>query len=263
MRHCFLPVALLLMAAAPAPRPLINAHSHNDYERPRPLVDALECGFCSVEADVYLIGDQLMVAHTPVGIRPGRTLESLYLAPLAARVRANGGRVHREGPTITLLIDLKTDGPALYAALRPVLQKYAEMLTRYADGKVEEKAVTIILSGNRPIELLAAEKERLAFIDGRLEDLETNPPATLTPWISGNFAQSFKWRGQGEMPADEMRRLKSLAGKAHEQNRRIRFWSIPDQSAGWRAMRCAGVDLINTDKLEGLRDFLINGPSDE
>ena len=42
------------------PRP--RAHSHNDYWRKRPLLDALECGFCSVEADIFQVGDQLLVA---------------------------------------------------------------------------------------------------------------------------------------------------------------------------------------------------------
>ncbi len=248
---------LTVIAATPTTRPLTNVHSHNDYEQPRPLFDALDHGFCSVEADIYLVGGELLVAHTPIDIRPGRTLESLYLAPLAQRIRTNGGRVYPEVPTIALLIDLKTDGPALYTALRPVFQKYADILTHYADGKVEEKAVTIILSGNRPIEVLAAEKDRLAFIDGRLPDLESNPPATLTPWISSNFTQSFKWRGRGEMPAEEIARLKTLVKLAHDQHRRIRFWSIPDSPAGWKAMQSAGVDLINSDKLDALRDFLV------
>ncbi|MGA2497696.1 MAG: phosphatidylinositol-specific phospholipase C/glycerophosphodiester phosphodiesterase family protein [Tepidisphaeraceae bacterium] len=256
MRIPLVTLLLTLVAAAPTTRPLTNVHSHNDYEQPRPLFDALDHGFCSVEADVYLVGGELLVAHTPLGIRPGRTLESLYLAPLAKRIKENGGRVYRDGPTITLLIDIKTDGPALYAALRPILQKYAGILTHYADGKVEERAVTAILSGNRPIEVLAAEQDRLAFIDGRLPDLESNPPATLTPWISSNFTQSFKWRGRGEMPAEEMARLKALVKLAHDQNRRIRFWSIPDTPTGWKTMQSAGVDLINSDKLDALRDFL-------
>ena len=45
------------------PKPLIQAHSHNDYEHQRPLLDALDCGFCSVEADIYLVEGKLLVAH--------------------------------------------------------------------------------------------------------------------------------------------------------------------------------------------------------
>jgi hypothetical protein len=260
MRNSFLAAMLFLAAAEPAPRPLANAHSHNDYEQPRPLLDALDRGFCSVEADIFLVGGELLVAHTRLDIRPGRTFESLYLAPLARRVKENGGRVYRNGPTVTLLVDLKTDGASLYAAMRPVLRKYGDMLTRYADGKVEEKAVTIILSGNRPIEVLAAEKERWAFIDGRLPDLESNPPVTLVPLISDNFALRFAWRGQGEMPAAEVDKLKALVQQAHGQKRRIRFWSIPDALPGWKAMQSAGVDLINSDKLAALQAFLGGTP---
>lgn len=62
-------------------RPLWRAHAHNDYEHPRPLFDALDHRFGSVEADIYLVGDQLLVAHDPVELDPTRTLESLYLAP--------------------------------------------------------------------------------------------------------------------------------------------------------------------------------------
>ena len=46
--------------AAPTPEvelgaPLAQAHAHNDYEHDRPLLDALEHGFTSVEADVWLV----------------------------------------------------------------------------------------------------------------------------------------------------------------------------------------------------------------
>lgn len=69
------------------------AHSHNDYLQERPLFDALDRGFTSIEADVFPRGRELRVAHTVWGIRKGRTLESLYLRPLRdqlGRARATG-----------------------------------------------------------------------------------------------------------------------------------------------------------------------------
>ena len=44
--------------------PLTNAHAHNDYEHTRPLFDALDQGFNSVEADVFLVDGKLLVGHT-------------------------------------------------------------------------------------------------------------------------------------------------------------------------------------------------------
>jgi len=67
------------------PKPLVNAHAHNDYEHARPLLDALDRGFCSVEADVWLVDGQLLVAHDRGKAKPGRTLQALYLDPLRAR----------------------------------------------------------------------------------------------------------------------------------------------------------------------------------
>lgn len=54
--------------------PLPKAHAHNDYEHERPLFDALEHGFCSVEADIGFIDGELRVAHDQEDARPGRTL---------------------------------------------------------------------------------------------------------------------------------------------------------------------------------------------
>ena len=69
---------------------LERAHAHNDYEHDRPLYDALDHGFKSVEADIYLVGDQLLIGHDPTDLTPERTLQSLYLDPLKKIVRITG-----------------------------------------------------------------------------------------------------------------------------------------------------------------------------
>ena len=100
------------------PHPLWNAHAHNDYEHPRPLFDALDHRFNSVEADIFLVGDQLLIGHDSSELDPSRTLESLYLDPLAARVRADRGSVYRGWRRpLQLLIDIKTEGSSTYLEL--------------------------------------------------------------------------------------------------------------------------------------------------
>jgi hypothetical protein len=49
-----------------------QGHAHNDYLHDRPLLDALDAGFSSVEADIFLVDDQLLVAHTAREIDPER-----------------------------------------------------------------------------------------------------------------------------------------------------------------------------------------------
>src|SRR5215831_11659410 len=152
-----------------AVKPLPQAHAHNDYEHGRPLFDALDHGFCSVEADIWLTPDGLLVAHDRKDLRPGRTLESLYLNPLRERIKANGGRVYRDGPMFYLLVDVKTDAADTYAALDKVLNQYADILSAFREGQLTPKAVTIILSGNRASEVIVKQPVRYVGIDGRPE----------------------------------------------------------------------------------------------
>ncbi len=245
---------------APPPPPLVQAHAHNDYAHTRPLLDALDHGFCSIEADIFLVDGQLLVAHTRSGVKPERTLQALYLDPLRERVRTNGGRVFPNGPEQTLLIDLKTDWKTLYPALRAVLTNYADILTTFRDGQKQTNAVLVIISGDRSREMFAGETVRYAALDGGLADLDSDAPTALIPWISNSWRPSFKWNGEGTMPEDERSRLREIVAKAHQQGRRVRFWGAPDKPAFWSVLREAGVDLINTDNLPGLASFLLTPP---
>jgi hypothetical protein len=238
-----------------SPVPLLRAHAHNDYEHKHPLFDALEQGFCSVEADINLVDGKLLVAHNLTEFDPARTLESLYLEPLRKRVKENGGRVYKGGPECILLIDFKTAGEPTYAALREVLKSYADILSVFRDGKKETNAVTAVLTGGYPRNLVAAETVRYAVCDGKLPDLEKNPPANLVVWISEDWPRHFKWRGKGPMPEDEKDKLKQLVAKAHQQGRRLRFWDAPDQPVFWKELLADDVDLINTDDLKGFQKF--------
>jgi hypothetical protein len=248
-------VGLFAATSRADPMPLINAHAHNDYEHARPLFDALDRGFCSVEADIYLVDGQLLVAHDRAQVSPARTLQALYLDPLRERVRKNGGKVYPNGPECTLLIDIKSEGEKVYPVLREVLKGYAEMLTVFRPDKTETKAITVILSGSRPTAMLANEPLRYAAIDGRLPDLDQNPSRHLVPLVSDDWSRLFHWRGAGPLPPEEKQKLREFVKQAHQQDRRIRFWGAPDNVQAWQELHRAGVDLLNTDDLAGMQKF--------
>jgi hypothetical protein len=249
--------------AADDAQPLDKAHAHNDYEHDRPLLDALSHGFTGVEADIWLVDGELLVAHDADEVQPGRTLQSLYLDPLRERVEANGGQVYAAGMEnpLTLLIDIKSDGPATYEALSDVLEDYADILTVFRGDEVEEGAVTAVVSGNRPRELMMEEEVRYAGYDGRMSDLESDTPASFMPLLSDNWTKVFEWTGEGEMPADQRARLEEIVGTAHDKGWEVRFWATPDDAGAsreaiWTVLDEVGVDLINTDDLSGLQEFL-------
>jgi hypothetical protein len=255
-----LPLACAADDKPPAERvvPLKHAHAHNDYEHKRPLFDALDHGFCSVEADIFLVEGELLVGHTRLDLRKERTLQKLYLDPLRARVKDNGGRVYRDGPTVFLLIDVKTDAKSTYAALAKVLAGYDDILSVSRKGKFEAKAVTAVISGNRDQDGIKAEEVRYAGIDGRSDDLDSKAAADLVPWVSASWGSQFRWQGDGPMPEAERTKLREYVARAHKQGRLVRFWATPEKPAFWKELRAAGVDLINTDKLDELKQFLLD-----
>jgi hypothetical protein len=246
-----------LPLGVPPVTPLPAAHAHNDYEHPRPLFDALARGFCSVEADIWLQDDKLLVAHTPFGWKADRTLRSLYLDPLRERVKRTGGTVFPDGPAFHLMIDVKTDAKETWPALEKVLAEYADILTVTSDGKTDRKAVTVVISGNADRDGIEKAKVRYAAIDGRPKDLDGDTPAHLIPWVSQGWGVMFKWDGTGDMPEDERTKLAEHVARAHKQGRKVRFWATPEKPEVWKELRRAGCDFINTDKLDDLRAFLL------
>ncbi len=241
---------------SPPVRPLRQAHAHNDYYHPRPLLDALDHGFCSVEADVFLVDGELRVGHHELELTPQRTLELLYLRPLRERVRGNGGSVYGDGKPIMLLVDIKRDGPAAYKTLGRLLNEYRDIVSGVEDGRFRTRAVDVVISGDRPKTLIADDARRRAGIDGRLSDLDSELPADLMPLISDRWSSHFRWRGEGDIPPQEREKLRSIVRRAHESGRRVRFWATPESESLWRELIAAGVDHINTDQLDRLQGFL-------
>jgi glycerophosphoryl diester phosphodiesterase len=240
--------------------PLEHAHAHNDYEHARPLMEALEHGFTSIEADIYLVDGQLLVAHDRDKVDRARTLESLYLDPLRAIIRQRGGSMYATPYPVTLLIDIKSDSQSTYVALDTVLRRYADILTIFADTLVIKGPVVAVMSGERALSTVRKARVRFAGLDGRLADLDSSRkfPARVMPLISDNWDKVTKWKGEGAPPPTLRADIERIVARAHRHGQRVRFWATPDTEAVWAVLRAAGVDLIGADDLDGLRSSMLH-----
>jgi hypothetical protein len=232
-------------------------HAHNDYNRARPLFEALEQGASSVEADVFLSDGVLLVGHDRSQLTAARSLEALYLRPLY-QLWQHQGRVVPSACAVELLllIDVKAEPEACYVALKGLLERYSGMLTQVRAGKLYPGAVRIVISGERPTRTMAAEPDLLAGYDGRVLEHEASVSAQLMPLVSEQWSRLFSWTGAGPLPVGERDRLRAIVAEAHARGRVVRFWATPDVTSVWHELLSAGVDYINTDSLYALRTFL-------
>ena len=184
----------------------IPCHSHNDYWRDVPLYDAIAAGCTSVEADVWLSGNDLFVGHSNKSLTKERTLESLYIDPLISILatrntpsqvtttnttsstsasldinipQVNGVFETEPSTPITLLIDLKTDGtstfPAVLSHLEPLRSR--GYLTHFNGSAVVPGLITVVGTGNTPFDLLTANSTyRDIFYDAPLQDFWGDDP---------------------------------------------------------------------------------------
>ena len=179
-------------------------------------------------------------------------------------MRAHDGWVYPGEHSLDLLIDIKSDAGSTYEALRGVLAQYSELLTTYSGTEVHRRAISVIVSGNRPRDSMMAEPVRLASYDGRIEDLEdpaVRLPANFVSIISDNWEDHFSWSGLGELSDRDSRRLAKILETAHRSGYRVRFWNIPapdrrPMAEVWGRLLDAGVDLLSIDDVSAYRDFL-------
>lgn len=259
MKKLFILALLVSCQSIDRVTPLPNAHAHNDYHHERPLFEALDNGFTSVEADVHLINGELYVTHDhPENMAEAKTLQDLYLNPLKKRVAENAGEVYKGyDKYFYLMIDVKTEASPTYVKLKEVLEEYESILSQVINGvEQKDKPVKVFISGNRAItEMLNAEPKIMA-LDGRPDDLGKGIEPFDMPVVSQNYNKYLTWDGETELDALENENLLSFVKAAHQEGKKIRLWGTPDREEVWGYLYDSGVDLINTDRLSDLRDFL-------
>lgn len=253
----------------------IPVHSHNDYERPVPILEALSYGVRSFESDVWLNPDDgiLYVGHDPYSLSQERTFRALTIEPLLKAIeQANRANILQSDSNeaqffanlqnsvrtntsnawngyyslgvgssspLQLLVDIKTDGnttwPVLVKELEPLRSR--GWLTCYENGKIKPGPITVIGTGNTPIQQVAPMMKRDYFFDGPLGKLDTPTVIngttyewnnTLSPIASGSFAVIVgNYTGVEEASDAVKLNISAPIEQAHAKDIRTRYWDSP------------------------------------
>lgn len=191
-----------------------DAHSHNDYKNNIPFYRAYEKGFGSIEADVYAVNGQLMVAHNKSEISASRSLKTLYIDPLIEKFNRDGQR------NLRLLIEIKED----YKAVLPLIIKELKPLEKYFSYPGHPGRLSIVMTGAVPP---AAQLNN--YPDWILFDVDHLNGFTAAQWkkvglVSFPFGKYVRWNGKGVLNAEEIGKVKGAIDSVHHTGKLVRFW---------------------------------------
>ena len=219
-----------------AVRAQVKIHSHNDYTHQNPFYDAVENKAFSIEADIFLVGDSLIVSHSRKEIKAENTLDKMYFKSIQALSKTN------KFYSFQLMIDIKDSFNLTYPVLLKTLKKYKN------DFEKRGSKVVVVISGNRPKDSdFHICKE--VYFDGLPNHVYAPEDLKKVAMISDNFASYSKWKGLGEISETDKSKLKELIDDAHHIGKPFRFWGAPDNVACWKLLHELGADIINTDKV--------------
>lgn len=219
-----------------------KAHSHNDYEKAEPFSKAFQAGFESIEADVFLVNGKLLVGHELKELDSSRTLEGMYVKPIAAALGAGNTR------TLQLLVDVKSDAT-------PTLDSIVSLLKRFPQLQRSGK-ISIVISGNRPPLFAYRKYPAIIMFDGRPGTSYLKEEIARVALISDAYTNYWDRNKQ----ALDTPRIKAMVDQAHKLGKPFRFWANPDHEQGWKFLMTLGVDYINTDRVDALAAFLGKRP---
>ncbi|MDQ6762976.1 MAG: hypothetical protein M3015_10170 [Bacteroidota bacterium] len=228
-----------------------NAHAHNDYLHLIPFHTAFDAGFGSIEADVYPVNGILMVSHNKKDIKPERTLEALYIEPLLNELLKDSSR------KLKLLIDVKEK----YAVALQLLLKEIEPLKKYLYSPEQSgNPVMILISGERPPPAEYKNYPYYIFFDDDLRLKHNEEEWKRVGQVSLSFERYSDWQGVNSPEDKDKKILQQLVDSVHRKGKTIRFWAAPDTEDSWKMQKELGVDLIGTDEIDELAEFLKKMP---
>jgi hypothetical protein len=116
-------------------------------------------------------------------------------------------------------------------------------------------AVTVIGTGNTPLNLVQPITERDYFWDGPIPTLDStfsNITALVSPIASANFDTNFGPVLGTSLNETQVSLLRKQVETAHAKGIKLRYWNQPGwpistRNGLWRQLRTEGVDFINAD----------------
>lgn len=230
-----------------------------------------------MEADVWLRNNDLLIGHSASSLTASRSLISLYIDALVsslsyqnqprpdASLNAHGIFEIDPNVSLTLLVDIKTDGPSALPFVSDQLEPLRSrgFLSHSNGSAFVPGPVTVVGTGNMPFDhFLSNRSHRDIFFDAPLADLwGEDAPSTRTQfntstsyYASASFAAAIGKPWHGILTPQQVEVIRGQVRAASAKGLKARYWDTPSWPIGlrnhiWDVLVKEGVGMLNVDDL--------------
>jgi len=243
----------------------VPCHSHNDYQQDRPLIQALELGCTSVEADVRLKDRELYVAHKKDEIKKDMTLKKLYIDGLVKNLESRNPKnkqkkgkkpkkrnkknqpnqptikqsgIHGlfdENPeqTFMLLIDLKSKGDTWGYVNKHIGPLRDRGYLTYLDGDtIISCPITVVITGKPLLKKVLENKFQDIFFDAELAGMGEGKQKECN-WSNSFLASTNFGTAVGnfttinDFTEKHLEQMEQDIKAARSRGIKVRYWNTP------------------------------------
>ncbi|KAH7314251.1 hypothetical protein BKA65DRAFT_529986 [Rhexocercosporidium sp. MPI-PUGE-AT-0058] len=245
----------------------LPCHSHNDYWRHIPLLDAVSAGCASVEADIWVStgrfgvsnSTELYVGHSRGSLRLERTFQSLYIDPLtyildqtnaimtSSLANTSTESIHgifetNPNATMVLLVDFKESpkNTNIWDLFQNQLQQLREkQYLTYWNATRNERVmgpITVVVTGEASFDLVnnsTTNPHQDVFLDAPLLELEDDATSSSPKYTTSNsyYASVSLSKAVGKvwffLSDSQLRTIGRQTDAAWDAGLLSRYWDTP------------------------------------
>lgn len=229
-----------------------KAISKDDHKRKEPLTEALNVNLAGVSLKAKVGKDGSIKCD-------GKLFEELYLKPLLKRANENNGWIYANRPDeFILFVDVDGDSTAAFRSFEKYFEIYSSILSSFAEGKRNKKAIKLVLTGDIPRTKILEATNRYCTVDEPIQKIDSRYDGNSISISTLNFKKQFNWDGNQNMPNMQYHSYISYLKNARKAGHLSFITNIPQTPNAWGIMLEAGADYLEIEDFEAFIVFWKN-----
>jgi hypothetical protein len=229
-----------------------------NFEGSSDLWESIGKGIFNYQADVMYIYGKIYVTPLMPDSSNHRlpTLTDAYLFPIYSQFKKNNSEIiPGYAGDVFLILNLTAQPVQIYKQLAAEMRPFSDMLTYKIQDSEHQGKLRILIKDKSQFEAINNIKQSFLGIVGTLNDIDKNLDSSQMPLIEINFDDVTDWKGTGNIPFEDFKKIKDLAAKIHVQNKKMSLINCPPYRQVADLVKSTNVDFISTPEASKMAAF--------